>query len=604
MAVESHQLLPQPFDMNADVSFGEAFSRIRHAWRNRELFVHAGESYQNTFVENWNIVIVIVLFYLAYYEPYASTLLDAKQFVCIVVQRIMDVIFTLDIIFQFFTPYLHQAESKAPVICEKDKRKIAMRYMAIPFSHGGAGGWFWIDVLSVLPPYLQMFCPQWVSDDSMNVLLCLLMRLLRTRHFMRLPQVAANCHKKYGLPMSVIDICKFFIITSLTCHWMACLWCLVEGKITSGPISFQTDQETWLSALISAKGDSCDPPAAQNPSCVYVLALYWAVMTLTSVGYGDISAQNSYEYALSTMCMITVGYIWAYIVSSIVLLMSTTDPFEVGFRQNTEHLSQLMAHRHLPHELQVKLRGYMHASRHVGRVTQQYAFLDNHVPPGLQREVASWSAHTHVFFREVYWARDLEKDALLDISRKMLPRAFGRPDVVALPQSVIIMVAGVAAVNGMAMSLLCRGNVWGFHDILLNSASLIRRDAPRAITFVEVLFLTKQDLFEVCQGFPKADQRIRRAQVRTAVFRAFVFEAEKRRKAAGNQRASCTISSFTKSVLDADSASPSNRSAVEDWPSAVASLRTEMGNMLGEICEIKSLISRILGCLDKKIQLL
>ena len=48
----------------------------------------------------------------------------------------------------------------------------------------------------------------------------------------------------------------------------------------------------------------------------YAAAFYWAVYTLTSVGYGDITAQNTTEYFVASICMLFGAIIWAFIVGN------------------------------------------------------------------------------------------------------------------------------------------------------------------------------------------------------------------------------------------------------------------------------------------------
>ena len=41
-----------------------------------------------------------------------------------------------------------------------------------------------------------------------------------------------------------------------------------------------------------------------SPLDKYSAALYWAVVTITSVGYGDICAKNAAEFRVATVCVL------------------------------------------------------------------------------------------------------------------------------------------------------------------------------------------------------------------------------------------------------------------------------------------------------------
>ena len=76
-------------------------------------------------------------------------------------------------------------------------------------------------------------------------------------------------------------------------HLMACLWFL-NAKLHNFPAS------CWVvrQGLIDASNEK-----------TYIVSLYWSFQTMSSVGYGDISASNFSEMLMSILWMIVgIGY--------------------------------------------------------------------------------------------------------------------------------------------------------------------------------------------------------------------------------------------------------------------------------------------------------
>lgn len=98
---------------------------------------------------------------------------------------------------------------------------------------------------------------------------------------------------------------KLFIKMLFLAHIVACLWLTLGYMNRDGP--------NWL----SAKGVQ-----GQHIGLNYELSLYWAFVTLATIGYGDITPQNRFEYLFS-LCVIVLGSIFfGYSLSCIASILN------------------------------------------------------------------------------------------------------------------------------------------------------------------------------------------------------------------------------------------------------------------------------------------
>ena len=103
-------------------------------------------------------------------------------------------------------------------------------------------------------------------------------------------------------------------------------WGLLSGHSDDGV------RQTWIRAYSASYEETWGVPP--QPWEVYVSAVYWSAMTVTSIGYGEMLPENSAERIACTFFMLLSGMVWTYILSNAAGIAATLNPSAVLF-QNT-----------------------------------------------------------------------------------------------------------------------------------------------------------------------------------------------------------------------------------------------------------------------------
>ena len=93
-----------------------------------------------------------------------------------------------------------------------------------------------------------------------------------------------------------------FIVHILGCFWFYVAWTVMEAG---------SHPNTWVQ--VYNDGSAVDGPVSEQ----YLFSIYWALTTLTTVGYGDITPANDSERTFVTFTLLGGSLVFAYILGDV-----------------------------------------------------------------------------------------------------------------------------------------------------------------------------------------------------------------------------------------------------------------------------------------------
>lgn len=225
--------------------------------------------------------------------------------------------------------------------------------------------------------------------------------------------------KRVSINYAYLGLIQALLAIIMSCHWFACVWGLQssfnplstwlglkEFCLPLGNSSYVSRAEAEQLLLDCPTGKRCDFRSCSATECymgtecddpvsLYLYSLYFATVTITSVGYGDMSASrySQAEQIITTLMVLLGGLLWASLVGTFCGLTAQLDPEQRERRNQLSTLNAFMADSGLPKFLRYRLREYVFESSHVYRGERARELIAK-VSPALQGEVAlTVSAH-------------------------------------------------------------------------------------------------------------------------------------------------------------------------------------------------------------------
>ena len=121
----------------------------------------------------------------------------------------------------------------------------------------------------------------------------------------------------------------------------------------------------------------------------YITSFYWAMTTVTTVGYGDISASTFGEKFFAVIGMLSGGFVFGLIVASLSDIVRKSNPGDTARSQKLGTIHAFLHERQVPAGLTRRVRAFFSTHYHQkGTVADEFNHIFRDLPENLREELA------------------------------------------------------------------------------------------------------------------------------------------------------------------------------------------------------------------------
>ena len=455
----------------------------------------------SSFRRRWDVCTMVCLLYVAVFTPVQISFLSNVQTVrnieewlfVFVLDRCIDFIFLVDIAINFRSAW--ETEEGVETYHYKEA---AWQYCTT---------WFLLDLISAMPlDFLDLLLDGEDASQLRALKLLRLFRLIKIAKVIRASRIVKRFEAEMTIKYALLRLLKFGGVIMIVSHWNACGFYLIS-QMSDGVAA-----NTWAASAGIAWGEAATPVEQ------YTSALYWAMMTLTTIGYGDIVATNLYERIYVILTMMISALIFAYVVGTMCHLVEGLNSQTLYFQSMIDDINDYMEMTHLPSQLRRRIRKYC-LFRRDGAQHQNEQEIWNFLSPSLRLEAA---LHQYLpILEQVPYFSKTSSHFVSELACHLTQIVYG-PNEVLIAQGtreriMFILNKGRVQVEkktksrGIRVTSLADGSYFGEQALLFGT---YRQETVRSLSFCNVCALKKEDVDSVLEKYPRDKTILKKALIR------------------------------------------------------------------------------------------
>jgi len=451
---------------------------------------------QKAALQRWEAVMIVLLCYTAVVTPMEVGFYQPSFNAVFYINQFITVAFLVDLILNFFTAVVDPRTGHLVYSLSY----VAKRYLK---------SWFTVDVISVIPfdaLYLGVGSKAFTKLGALRTLR--LLRLVKLVRVMRVNHIYKRLELVYTIDYSLIELMKFAFTAVMFAHWLACGYGLVE--------ELEGSRYSWTRS--TEFEDMVIGPEPENPRDIigsfrlYLAALYWSTMTISTIGYGDIVPVTTGERVYVIIAMLVGAFEYGYIVGAVSNIIATRNEKMNRFQGLMRDLNGFLVDHRFPQELRVRLREYFRYQLD-GADAELYKKLLGKMSPALRSEC---TMRMNTWMRKLDFFTNCPEPFVMHLSTLVIEQTYPPEESIFTAGDVLnkifLIRKGVIDVNG-------RIKVSGktIAEESLYSDAPVMYDA-RAVTYADIFTLDRESFQSALANYP-ATKRYFRLQGIKMVFR-------------------------------------------------------------------------------------
>lgn len=199
--------------------------------------------------------------------------------------------------------------------------------------------WFWIDLISTLPldSIVSLFVESQNQLSTIRIIRIIrLFRLFKLYNLVGIDELLENAKINPAIISLVILVIQMMFLA----HLLACIW---HGIGVPGFIH----SHTWISEFGFLEAEI---------GTKYVLSLYYIIVTMLTIGFGEIHPVNSTERLFATLLMFSGGITFGSLINKLTTFLNQRNPQAKAFKLHMNELKSYLMDFDFPQDLSTRVK--------------------------------------------------------------------------------------------------------------------------------------------------------------------------------------------------------------------------------------------------------